>query len=559
MPDESIGFADVVIVGGGTTGCVLAARLAENPDRRVLLLEAGRDYPTYEDLPEPLRRGYSASSSLPGDEHAWSYRSELTNEKVYPSTRGRVLGGSSAVNGGQYTRGKPEDFDRWVSLGNERWSYDDVLPHYIRAENDLDLGDTPEHGSDGPIRVRRASENELTPVAAAFVAACLDRGHAFDPDMNGPRSLGVGLTPHNVVKGQRQSTSSTYLSPAERRRRPNLTVLGGVTVLHVILEGRRATGVQALVDGRPHVFRGDEVVLCAGGINSPHLLMLSGIGPAPHLRDHGVEVVQDLPGVGRGFMDHPAVHVTYRADGYRPTAGDLTASQVCLNYSSSLGIGTDDMRIFPTTYTKGGMLFGMRGQALGSRLAAALAPVRHPARTLRHLKGSSPAALVHDVRHRRDLSLYCGLDLEESRGTVTLRSADPDEPPRLRHRYLTHEADLPRLRESVEMAVDILQSPEFRALGTTVTDPAPADLASRSAAERWIRDHISTAFHTSRTCRMGPDSDPMSVVGQDGRVHGIEGLRVADISIMPTLVRRGPSATAVMIGERIAALMEEET
>lgn len=558
MHDDGLGFADVLIVGGGTAGCALAARLADNTDRTVVLLEAGRDYGTHDQLPAPLRRGYSASSSLPGDEHAWSYLAELSDDVTYPATRGRVLGGSSAVNGGQFTRGKREDFDHWAALGNDRWSFDEVLPFQVKLENDLDLGHVAGHGSAGPVPVRRAAQDELTPVASSFVSACLDRGYPFDPDMNGPQSLGVGLTPHNVVGGQRQSTAMTYLAPAERRRRPNLRVISGVTVRRVLFYGRRATGVTACIDGRVQDLHANEVILCAGGINSPHLLLLSGIGPAAGLRHLGVPVVQDLPGVGQGFMDHPAVHVTYRADRYRPTAGDLTASQVCLNFTSRLGQGPDDLRIFPTTYSKGGMLFGMRGQSVRDRLAAALSPVRHPARTWRHLKDTTPAALVHDIRHRGDLSFYCGLDLAESRGSLTLRSADPSQPPRLRHRYLTEERDRARLRECVHLAVDILNSPGFRDLGTSVTGPSRTDLTSPTATDEWIRQHISTAFHTASTCRMGPSTDPMSVVDQHGRVHGIEGLRVADVSIMPTLVRRGPSATAVLIGERIAALIEEE-
>lgn len=549
---------DVLIVGGGTAGCVLAARLSENPERKVLLLEAGKDYGTYENLPEPLRRVYSAASSLPGDEHAWSYRSQLTDDVMYPSTRGRVLGGSSAVNGGQFTRGKPEDFDHWAALGNRRWSFEEVLPFYIKLENDLDFGDAPGHGSHGPIRVRRAAEHELTPVASAFVAACLDRGHEFDADMNRPDSVGVGLTPHNVIAGQRQNTAMTYLSREERRRRPNLTVVAGATVQRIRFSGHRATGVQAIVDGSPRVFSAGEVVLCAGGINSPHLLMVSGVGPAADLRSVGVSVVHDLPGVGRGLMDHPSVHVTYRADRYRPHAGDLTASQVCLNYTSSVGTGRDDMRIFPTTYSKGGMLFGMSGQPIGARLNSMLAPISRPARTWRNIRGTSAAALLHDIRHRKDLSLYCGLDLEKSRGSLTLQTKDFSVPPLLEHRYLSHPADLQRLRECVQMAVEILHTPGFRELRTRVTNPTPRDLASAASTEGWIRSHISTAFHTSGTCRMGPPTDPMAVVDQQGRVHGIDGLRVADVAIMPSLVRRGPSATAVLIGERIAALMEED-
>jgi choline dehydrogenase-like flavoprotein len=298
-------------------------------------------------------------------------------------------------------------------------------------------------------------------------------------------------------------------------------------------------------------------VLCAGGIATPHLLMLSGVGPAAVLRAAGVDVLHDLPGVGHGFMDHPAVHLTYRAEAYTPRAGTLAASQVCLKYSSSAG-EHDDMRIFPTTYSKGGMLFGMRGQSLRERARAASGVLR-PLVAWQGIRGMSPRSLVHDVRHRGDLSLYCGLDLESSRGDITLRSSDPDEPPRIVSRYFSQPDDLARMRECVRMAVELLASPQFRRLGARTTGMEPHEVRQDRQLDEWIHRHVSTAFHTSRTCRMGPADDPFAVVDQQCRVHGLDGLRVVDVSIMPTLVRRGPNATAVMIGERAAALMDLST
>ena len=553
MAAAPAGSADVIVVGGGSAGCALAARLAQNPGRQVLLLESGRDYGGFERYPRSLQRGYSAASSLPGDPNAWSYLAQLTETVTYPVTRGRLLGGSSAVNGGQFTRGTRADFDTWAALGNAQWSFEQVLPFFVRLEKDLDLGSRPWHGASGPVPVRRAADRELTAVARAFVQACLDQGHPYDDDMNAPDSIGIGLTPHNMIDGRRHDMAAAYLDGPGRP--PNLRVVQLATVRRVLFDGHRACGVEAVVDGLPIRFTGEEVVLSAGGINTPHLLMLSGVGPGDPLRAAGVPVVHDLPGVGRGLMDHPAVHLTYRAEGYQPRAGTLTPSQVCLNYTSSGGGARDDMRIFPTTYSKGGMLFGMRGQSLRDR-ARATSFVTRPLRTWRGLRGTSRGSLLHDVRHRSDLSLYCGLDLERARGDVVLSSADPSTAPLLVHRYMSEPDDLTRMRECVRMGVDLLRSPQFRQLGVRITGLAPQDVGDDGALDRWVRTHISTAFHTSCTARMGPADDPFAVVDQQCRVHGLEGLRVVDVSIMPTLVRRGPNATAVMIGERAAALID---
>jgi choline dehydrogenase-like flavoprotein len=370
--------------------------------------------------------------------------------------------------------------------------------------------------------------------------------------MNGRDSIGIGVTPHNVVQGLRQNAAEAYLD--ERVRPANLEIIELATARRLLFRGTRVIGVEVALDSQPVTFWGDQVVLCAGGLGSPHLLLHSGVGPADVLMSAGIGVFHELAGVGHGFMDHPAVHVTYRADAYVPQAGQLTASQVCLNYSSSSG-EPDDMRIFPTTYSKGGMLFGMRGQSARERARAAAGVVR-PLLEWQGLRGMSARSLLNDVRHRGDLSLYCGLDLESSRGDLTLRSADPGDAPRIVSRYMSEPEDLIRMRECVRTAVDLLGSPQFRQLGARATGLDRDDVADDARLDAWINRHMSTAFHTSRTCRMGTTADPLAVVDQQCRVHGLEGLRVVDVSIMPTLVRRGPNATAVMIGERAAALMD---
>ena len=543
---------DVIVVGGGSAGCALAARLAENASRRVLLLEAGRNYGQLDDYPVSMQRGYSASASLPGDSNAWSYVGNLTPKRTYPVTRGKVLGGSSAVNGGQFTRGTPADFNTWVKLGNDEWSFEHVLPFFVKLESDLDFPDDPVHGRDGPVPVVRAKEQELTPVARAFVDACLELGYAFDRDMNAPDSSGVGLLPHNVIGGRRQNMAVTYL--ASKGIPPNLTVRDLTFVRRIVFDGRRACGVEVVSHGRADVVYGDEIVLCAGGLNSPHLLLLSGIGPADTLRRLGIPVVHHAPGVGRNFMDHPAVQITYRSR-YRPRASDLTVAQVCLNYTASGSSHPDDMRIFPYTFPKGGMLFGLRGESLSGRVRGAGVFMR-PLRTLRALRGVSLGTVLNEMRHGSDMALYCGLDYEESRGNLILVSADPEIPVRIDYNYLSEQEDLRRLRESVRLGVELLHSKSFAVLGVQIKEPTPEDLRSDRALDSWLHANLATAYHTAGTCRMGPDTDELAVVDQRCRVRGVEGLWVADLSVMPALVRRGPNATAVAIGERVATFFD---
>jgi choline dehydrogenase-like flavoprotein len=304
-------------------------------------------------------------------------------------------------------------------------------------------------------------------------------------------------------------------------------------------------------------YRAPEVVLCAGGIKSPHLLMLSGVGPAAQLREHGIDVVRDSPGVGQGAKDHPSVQVDFRvSDDGEPLPDNFMAFQTCLNHTAPGSDVEGDLQITcgAASYRK---LFGAMTTTDGKR-ARVPSYLKRPLTTLRALRRLPVRLVARQAAAQDNLMLLCSLDAERSSGEIVLRSADPEDAPGIELNYLTDPADLPRMVANVRVAVALLGSPGFAALGLERIAPDDAALASDAALSAWIRANLSTSLHTSCTARMGPADDATAVVDQHGRVHGVEGLRVADISIMPTIVRRGPAATAVMIGERMAELMNDE-
>ncbi len=506
---------DVIVIGAGSAGGTLATRLSEDPKRSVLLLEAGPDYPDLEQLPDDLKFGYAPTASAMGAPHNWSFVGTGTPRQAEPVAvpRGRVVGGTSAINGQVFLRGVPEDYDRWASWGNDEWSFINVLPFFRKLETDTDVSDDF-HGFDGPIPVRRHRREAWLPLQQAFYQACLDSSYAEVYDHNHPDSSGVGPFPMNNPNGVRMSTALTYVNP--NRHRLNLTIRANVRARRILFDGQRATGVEVESGGETFRIEAERIVLCSGAIASPQLLMLSGIGPAQHLQSLGIPVVKDMPGVGQNLRDHPLVPVRVRVkDDFHldPTAPRI---QTVLRYTATGSNARNDMQIFPSSF-------------------------------------STP--LGGDPFEEEGIRFTCMMELAESAGELTLQSTDPNVQPHINCRYLEAPWDRERMRESVRIALRLLEHGAFQNVYNGLISPTEADLVSDDALDDWMLREVCIGQHLSGTCKMGPANDTMAVVDQYCRVHGIEGLRVADASVMPDVIRANTNCTTIMIGERVAHWM----
>ncbi len=505
---------DHIIVGGGTAGCIVAARLSEDPARSVLLLEAGPDFPDFARLPDMLKLGWGAvnlEARAAGSPYNWSFTGTATQEQgPMPVPRGKVLGGSSAINGQTFIRGAPEDFDAWASQGNAGWAYLDCLPHFRKLENDADFHDDF-HGTDGPVPVRHHPRETWPATQEAFFQAATAAGYPFHPDVNHPEATGISLRAENNIDGVRMSMALAYIDPV--RHRLNLTIRSGVQANRIVLAdgpgGQRAVGVEAESGGETFVAEGGEIILCAGAVASPQLLMLSGLGPAGQLAAHGIPAAADLPGVGQNMRDHPNVTVRFLVN-------------------ENVPVDPNAMRALRLRYT-----------ATGSDTP--------------HDMILSPASLNTVVRDDNPAhTINCGLYLAAGKGELRLVSADPNTPPSMDYRYLEEDWDRERLRESVRLCVSLLQHRAYDGIVDEILSPAAADLETDEALDGWLRRNVSTSYHISGTCKMGPPDDPMAVVDQRLRVRGVSGLRVADASIMPDVVRANTNVTTMMIAERVA-------
>ena len=494
-----------IVVGAGSAGAALATRLSEDPERSVLLLEAGPDYPDLETMPVDLKFGWGTGADfVVEDEHNWKYTAKSTAKgPTMDVPRGKVTGGTSAINGQVFLRAIPEDFESWVSMGNDEWSYEQVLPYYRKLETDTDFSDDF-HGTEGPIIVRRHPLDELQPDQAAFYNACVAAGYAENPDHNHPDATGVGPYPLNNPEGIRWSTAIGFLSMA--RHRINLTIRPNCTTRRVLFDDTRATGVEVESGGESFVVNGDEIILSAGPIGSPHLLMLSGIGPADQLAEHGISLVKDVPGVGQNLRDHPTVHVSWRAQPDVPAPPQEVGPQkVALRYTA------------PGSDIKNDMIKVMRFRKID-----------------------------------RLLVMSVGLYLALGKGELKLQSPDPDVQPSLDYNYLQEAEDRRRLREGVRLCLELVDMKEFEKVVGERVNPDDAALASDNALDEWLMRSVSTMHHISCTAKMGPDSDPMAVVDQHGRVKGVQSLRVVDGSIMPDCTRANTNVPIMMMAERIA-------
>jgi choline dehydrogenase len=519
---------DVVIVGGGAAGSVLASRLAEDPDTSVLLLEAGNDYPDPENLPDEIKFGNSSYAESPDSEHNWALRGTITEEQgEIHVAQGKLIGGGSSINGQAMQRGLPEDFDSWAAMGNDQWSYDKVLPFFRKCERDLDIRDDF-HGTDGPMPVRRRQEGPVADIQKAFHAACLASGYREVEDTNGPNPAGIGVWPSNNLDGWRMSAAITHLNPM--RHCLNLTVRGCVFVRRVLFQDKKAVGVEVESGGEIFNVEAERVVLSAGAIKSPHLLMLSGIGQKEQLEQFGIPLVHELPGVGENLFNHLAAQITFKVkDGMTLVTGVETA-RYSLHYTSSGSSEVNDMLLRTTP-------------VVDER------PERVPGVRTQPLNGDVPADRVARIS--------CTLGLPDGAGYVRLASADPTVQPTFNYRYLHHPNDKRRVREGIRMAIEFLESEAYNDVADYRIQPTDDIVNDDDALDLYIRKTVGTARHVSGTCKMGSDSDPMAVVDQYCNVKGVQGLSVVDASIMPRVPRSGGChATVLMIGERAVEFIE---
>ena len=526
---------DYVIVGGGSAGCVLAGRLSEDPAVRVCLLEAG---PASEPLSVRVPMGFAMLARTGGLN--WAYQTEpqpgLAGRRGY-QPRGKVLGGSSAINAMIYMRGHPADYDGWAAQGNPGWSWGEVLPAFLRAEHN-ERGAGPFHGTGGPLNV--ADLRSPNPFVARFLAAAQQCGHRLNPDFNGPDPEGVGVFQVTQRGGERWSAARAYLGAA--RDRPNLRVIGGARATRVLFdEAGRACGV-AYRDGggEREVRAAREVLLAAGAFGSPQLLMLSGIGPGEHLRALGIAVRVDQPGVGEGLQDH--LDVTMVIDS--PGAHDLLGL-------SLPGVARLLRAIGQWRRERRGLLTSNAGEAGGFIRSDPAEPI--PDLQLHFVIGK---LVDHGRRALLGHGFSCHVCLlrPRSRGTVRLASPDPAAAPRIDPRFLEDPDDARRLVRGFRLMREILHAPALAPWrGRELFSDGARDDAQ---IEAFVRGHADTIYHPAGSCRMGPQA--RDVVDARLRVKGVRGLRVVDASVMPTIVGGNTSAPTIMIAERAVDFLRED-
>ena len=526
---------DFIVVGAGSSGATLAARLSESGAHRVLLLEAGTEGSGYFWSRVPV--GVSKMIDLPAVN--WCFTSEPdegSGGRRIEVPRGKMLGGSSSINGMVYIRGQAQDYDHWAQLGNRGWSWQDVLPVYKKMEN-YDGGSAELRGRGGPLRITDTPRHKV-PLLEKMIEAAAKIGLPFNPDLNGPTQDGIGMSQVTIARGRRQSTAYCYLDPA--RGRKNLTIEQGALGESLILEGKRCVGVRYSANGQKREARAArEVIVCSGSINSPKLLELSGIGQSELLRSLGITPIHELKGVGENLRDHYSPRVKFA----------ITARNATFN---------DNARGW--RLAREAIKYALWGEGF---LASTAVPIRMYFRTRPGLETpdatiSIAPFLYERVGHERRISARRGITMNvnvlrsESTGSIHIRSADPAEPPAIRFNFLSARADRDGVLAAIRKGRELMATSPLKEM--TGEEIAPgASLQSDEEILEWVRNNAETTYHPVGTCKMG--NDPMAVVDPELRVRGIEGLRVADASIMPTLTSGNTNAPCIMIGEKCAAMV----